>query len=122
MARWIDVCRLWLIWAYTKDRPQAVTSFTVDRCSSVSRPLLAAGLYELSRRQGGARHAYQLRRIGCRHGVLAVARLAQFGLAMVLWAIFWEPLSCGSCCALSYQGEAPDIRSVYRRDVFLSGN
>lgn len=106
----------WLLRAYTVGRPQlfttALTSFFLIA------PLLAAGLYEISRRQElGMRTSFgeslqAWRRSG--------GALAQYGLAMVLWAIFWERLSA-IIYALSYGGETPDLtRFVY--DVFLSGN
>ena len=106
----------WLIWAYTKDRPQAFTSSVTG--FFLIAPLLAAGLYEISRRQGLNTHTsfgeslQAWRRSG--------GALTHFGLAMVLWAIFWERLSA-ILFALSYRGEAPDLRTFYS-EVFLSGN
>ena len=103
----------WLIWAYTKDRPQlfttSVTSFFLIA------PLLAAGLYEISRRQERNIHNTSANRcrLGCSGGACT------FG-SRVLWAIFWERLSA-ILFALSYKGEAPDVQTFFR-DVFLSGN
>ena len=106
----------WLIWAYTKDRPQLFTS-SVTSFLLIS-PLLAAGLYEISRRQERDMHTSFGESLQAWR--TSGGALAHFGLALVLWAIFWERLSA-ILFALSYRGEAPDLQSFYR-DVFLSGN
>lgn len=106
----------WLIWAYAQHRPQPFTASVTG--FFLIAPLLAAGLYEISRRQEQNLHTnfgeslQAWRRSG--------GALAHFGLAMVLWAIFWERLSA-ILFALSYRGEAPDVQTFFR-DVFLSGN
>ena len=106
----------WLIWGYAQGRPQALTTSVTG--FFLIAPLLAAGLYEISRRQDSGLHTsfgeslQAWRRSG--------GAIAQFGLALVLWAIFWERLSA-ILFALSYQGEAPDMRTFFN-DVFFSGN
>jgi uncharacterized membrane protein len=106
----------WLIWAYTKDRPQLFTSSVTS--FFLIAPLLAAGLYEISRRQ--ERNIHTSFGESLQAWRLSGGALAHFGLALVLWAIFWERLSA-ILFALSYSGEAPDVQSFFR-DVFLSGN
>jgi uncharacterized membrane protein len=106
----------WLIWAYTKDRPQAFTTSVTG--FFLLAPLLAAGLYEISRRQELGAHTSFGESLQAWRA--SGGALTQFGLAMVLWAIFWERLSA-ILFALSYRGDAPDLQSFYR-DVFLSGS
>ena len=88
----------WLIWAYTKDRPQlfttSVTSFFLIA------PLLAAGLYEISRRQ--ERNIHTSFGESLQAWRASGGALVHFGLALVLWAIFWERISA-ILFALSYQ-------------------
>jgi uncharacterized membrane protein len=106
----------WLIWAYAKDRPQlftsAITSFML------LAPLLAAGLYEISRRQERGLHTSFGESLQAWRS--SGGALVHFGLALVLWAIFWERLSA-ILFALSYNGDAPDVRSFFH-DIFFSGN
>lgn len=105
----------WLIWAYAKDRPQLLTSSVTS--FFLIAPLLAAGLYEISRRQ--ERNVHTSFGESLQAWRASGGALAHFGLALVLWAIFWERLSA-ILFALSYSGEAPDVQRFFR-DV-LSGN
>lgn len=106
----------WLIWAYANDKPQLLTASVTS--FFLIAPLLAAGLYEISRRQelgmstsfGESLQAW--RRSG--------GALAYFGVELVILAIFWERLSA-ILFALSYGGAAPDLQAFFR-DAFLSGD
>jgi uncharacterized membrane protein len=106
----------WLIWAYARGQPQLLTASVTG--FFLIAPLLAAGLYEISRRGelgmstsfGESLQAW--RRSG--------GALAYFGVELVILAIFWERLSA-ILFALSYGGQAPDLQGFFR-DAFLSGN
>lgn len=104
-----------LIWAYAGDDPQrftaSITSFFLIA------PLLAAGLYEISRRQElGRSTSFGESLQGWRRSGGA---LAPFGLELFLFAIFWERLSA-ILFALSYGGHPPNLETFFA-DVFLSG-
>jgi uncharacterized membrane protein len=106
----------WLIWAYAQGRPQlftaSITSFFLIA------PLLAAGLYEISRRQElGMSTSFGESLLAWRRSGGA---LAPFGVELVILAIFWERLSA-ILFALSYGGEAPGMQRFFH-DVFLSGD
>jgi uncharacterized membrane protein len=106
----------WLIWAYAGNQPQLLTASIT--AFFLIAPLLAAGLYEISRRQelgmstsfGESLQAW--RRSG--------GALAPFGFELVILAIFWERLSA-ILFALTYGGRAPDVQG-FIRDAFLSGD
>jgi uncharacterized membrane protein len=106
----------WAIWTYTADRPQQFTASITG--FFLLAPLLAAGLYEISRRHelgmetGFGESLQGWRRSG--------GALAQFGLELVIVAIFWERLSA-ILFALFYNGAVPNLESFYR-DVLLSGD
>jgi uncharacterized membrane protein len=106
----------WLIWWIAGSAPQPLTaSVTVF---FLLAPLLAAGLYEISRRAelglatGFGQSLQAWRRSG--------GALAPFGVELVILAIFWERLSA-ILFALTYGGHAPDVQAFFR-DAFLSGN
>jgi len=106
----------WLIWYHAGDRPQLFTTSVTG--FFLIAPLLAAGLYEISRRQElGMRTSFGESLQGWRRSGGAIA---QMGLQLVLIAIFWERLSA-ILFALSYGGAAPDLQR-FVSDVFLSGN
>src|SRR5436190_7905827 len=106
----------WLIWTYTAGRPQQFTASITG--FFLLAPLLAAGLYEISRRHelgkdtGFGESLQGWRRSG--------GALAQFGLELVIVAIFWERLSA-ILFALFYNGAVPNLESFYR-DLFLFGD
>jgi uncharacterized membrane protein len=81
-------------------------------------PMLAAGLYEISRRQGeGMTTRFSESLQGwTRNG----DAMALFGLVLALVVIAWERLSA-ILFALFYGGELPSVQS-YLVTVFLSGN
>jgi uncharacterized membrane protein len=105
-----------LVWAYAGGDPQrftaSITSFFLIA------PLLAAGLYEISRRQAlGLSTSFGESLQGWRRSGGA---LAPFGLELFLFAIFWERLSA-ILFALSYGGHPPNLEAFFS-DVFLSGD
>jgi uncharacterized membrane protein len=105
----------WLILSYTAGRPQAFTAAITG--FFLIAPLLAAGLYEISRRQElGMSTSFGESLQGWRRSGGA---LAHFGVELVIVAIFWERLSA-ILFALFYGGEAPSLETFYR-DIFLSG-
>ena len=106
----------WLIWAYTQDRPQPFTASVTG--FFLIAPLLAAGLYEISRRQE-REHAYQLRRVAA--GVAAQRRRARAFRTGDGACGRFSGSACPPSCLRCPTGEAPDLRSFFR-DVFLSGN
>jgi uncharacterized membrane protein len=105
----------WAIWTYTAGRPQQLTASITG--FFLLAPLLAAGLYEISRRHelhkdtGFGESLQGWRRSG--------GAVAQFGLELVIVAIFWERLSA-ILFALFYNGAVPNLESFFR-DLFLSG-
>jgi len=106
----------WLIWTYTAGRPQQFTASITG--FFLLAPLLAAGLYEISRRHElGMDTGFGESLQGWRR---SAEGLAQFGLELVLVAILWERLSA-ILFALFYNGAVPNFDAFFR-DVFLSGD
>jgi uncharacterized membrane protein len=106
----------WLIWTYTAGRPQQFTASITG--FFLVAPLLAAGLYEISRRHElGMDTGFGESLQGWRR---SAEGLAQFGLELVLVAILWERLSA-ILFALFYNGAVPNFDAFFR-DVFLSGD
>jgi uncharacterized membrane protein len=106
----------WLIWTYTAGRPQQFTASITG--FFLLAPLLAAGLYEISRRHElGMDTGFGESLQGWRR---SAGGLAQFGLELVLVAILWERLSA-ILFALFYNGAVPNFDAFFR-DVFLSGD
>lgn len=105
----------WIIWSHTWGRPQPFTASITG--FFLIAPLLAAGLYEISRRQERGRSTSfgESLQGWRRHGGV----LAHFGLELVVIAIFWERLSA-ILFAMFYGGAAPDLARFFEH-VFLSG-
>lgn len=106
----------WLLLIFAEPRPYLFTA-AVSAFMLVA-PFLAAGLYEISRRQGEGMATTFRDSLGCwtRNG----GSMALFGLVLALVAIAWERLSA-ILFALLYGGELPSVQS-FLSTVLLSGN
>jgi uncharacterized membrane protein len=105
----------WSILLFTAPRPYLFTA-SISGFMLIA-PLLAAGLYEISRRhgQGLETHFPQSLEGWSYNG----ASIALFGLLLALIAIAWERVSA-ILFALLYGEGAPDLQS-FVSEVFLSG-
>jgi uncharacterized membrane protein len=106
----------WSLLFFAAPRPYLFTA-AVSGLMLVA-PLLAAGLYEISRRQGEAMSTNFDESLSCwtRNG----GSMALFGLVLALVAIAWERLSA-ILFALFYGGEIPTV-GAFLNTVLLSGN
>jgi uncharacterized membrane protein len=106
----------WSLLLFAAPRPYLFTA-AVSGFMLVA-PLLAAGLYEISRRQDEAMATTFRESLSCwtRNG----GSMALFGLVLALVAIAWERLSA-ILFALFYGGELPSVGS-FLNTVLLSGN
>jgi uncharacterized membrane protein len=106
----------WLLLFFAEPRPYLFTA-AVSGFMLIA-PLLAASLYEISRRQDEALATTFRDSLSCwaRNG----GSMALFGLVLALIAIAWERLSA-ILFALFYGGELPRVQS-FLGTVLLSGN
>lgn len=107
----------WLILALTLDRGYLFTA-AVSGFFLVA-PLLAAGLYELSRRRSAGESTTFFDSFACwrRNS----ASLSLFGLSLAIVAIAWERLSA-ILFALLATGATPTDPTMFMRDILLSGD
>lgn len=106
----------WVLLSYAADRPYLFTA-AVSGFLLVA-PLLAAGLYELSRRQAkGEPTSFAASLTGWRRNGQSMAYI---GLLLAIVAIAWERISA-ILFGMFYQGNVPDFGN-FLSEIFLSGN